>query len=494
MRRVTKYFAVIELAMLLALPGVLRLLGRTGSEIENRARVDTPQLSVGSALEERTYADLADYFTDQLPMRAQAVRADAWIDYHVFGDSPSSDVRIGRDDWFFLTEELVTACKFALTARDVHARVDLVDRLVRAGGRELRFVVAPDKVSIHADKLGSVLPDDRCSLEKGIQLRKVLEHTPLPVVPLWELLHERAGHDLAYDPRGTHWTDGARVEVARTLLASLPGASWYTSDVVSRGLVDNPDELSALIGLPRSTKLEKFEIVRSGITTHETPDPPGRNPVLVDEFTSTSGGTRSLVTTPTLMLRDSQFGLMSRRFFAGSFASLRSFHWDAIGLPELRTALDQSTLVVVESTERDLWDRFSGDVFDQLVTLLLGRARPAAVEVDASEVRGARRAGDDGWVLTGRSASVALAGPASSDDRLVLLRHSPGATVTLRADAGAAVGAPWSDRDPPTAEGHQLLWIPAGTPLDGLVIEIRGDRSETIGVPLVVELPATRLR
>jgi len=489
MRRLTKYLVLAEFVVLIAVPGTLRLLGDEGSTIENRARIEAPELSAGRLLDEETYAQLGAWFTDRLPLREHAVRAGAWIDYRVFRDSPSDQVIIGRGEWLFFHHELNLPCESPVTADDVVIRVDLLDRLTRASGRDFRFLIAPDKASIYRDRVGRVLPDQECNLEKNDMLRERMHALPVPVVPLWDQLTAARDDGLVFDPRGTHWTDLGRLVVVRELVESLAGGAWYDDDVRSRGPVDSRDELSALIGLPSDTQLEGFTIERSGVTVVKDPSAPGRETIPYDRTTATSSD-RPLVTGPVALVRDSQFGLMQDRFLAPFFTEAHFPHWQTLAQPEFATAISASSTVVIQTVEREVWRRVGGSLFDRILTRLVLESTRAPLTVDAAAVRGAS-ASEDGWALDESSASIPLRGGATADDRLVFVATQGGAQIRLVDRDGAEVAAPWVDRAPPESPTRAYLWIPAGVAPDDLVVEVLG--GDGIGTPVAVTLPTSRL-
>ncbi|HEX5616658.1 MAG TPA: hypothetical protein VFZ83_16015 [Acidimicrobiia bacterium] len=489
MRRSTKYLVLTEFLVLLAVPGGLWLLGRDSVPIENRARVEAPDLSAGKLLDEDTYAQLDAYFTDRLPLRDRAVEVGAWIDYRLFRDSPSDQVVVGRGDWLFFHHELNLPCQSPLTAADVVTRVDVLDRLTRATGRDFRFLIAPDKASIYRDRLARVLPDQQCNLDKNDALRAAMHDLAIPVVPLWDELSDARTDGLVFDPRGTHWTDHGRLVVTRALVESLAGGAWFDDDVQSRGPVDSRDELGALIGLPSSTQLDGFTVARPGVRVRTDARPAERADIPYDRTTATSED-RPLIRPSVAMLRDSQFGLMQDRFLAPFFAEAHFPHWQTLSQPEFADSLHASPVFVIQTVEREVWRRLGGSLFDRILTRLVLEAPRTTLAIDAARVRGAAGS-DDEWIVDGSGASLPLRGPALDDDRIVFVATRGGAQVRLLDAQGTAIDPPWADRAPPDSPSRTYVWVPRGVALDDLVLDVRGGGA--VGAPVGVTLPTSRL-
>lgn len=490
MHRLTKLLVLAEFAVLLAVPGTLRFLGNEGAAIENRARAEAPDLTARGLLDEATYAQLDAFFTDRLPLRDRAVEIGAWIDYRMFRDSPSEQVIIGRGEWLFFHQELNLPCESPLTADDVVRRVDLLDRLARASGRDFRFVIAPDKASIYRDQLGRVLPDQECNLEKNDRLRERMHALPVPVVSLWQDLEVAREEGLVYDARGTHWTDRGRVVALRSVVESLSGGAWFLDDVRELGPVPARNELTEMMGLTVTTPTEGFGVRRPGVTLQRHPRAGGREHLAFDRTTA-SALERPLVPGPVLFVRDSQFELMQQaEMLAPFFAEAFYAHWDIVSEPEVGSALGSSRVVVFETVERELWRRLGGARLARVLGRLVAEAPSRPLELDRRGTSGLRPSAD-GFVVAASAGSAPLSGPASDDDRLVVVPIRGEAVVRLVGSDGAVVETPWGDRDPPTSGGRAHLWIPAGVAPDDLVLEVDG--GEAIGFPVALSLPRSRL-
>src|SRR5688500_20262388 len=94
--------------LFLVAPWLARAAGVEAEQIENRRPAPAPELQDGWEL----FPRLSNYLTDRLPLRKQAVAADAWIDINVFDGAPtfgqaaSSEGVLGRAGWLCLAGAL----------------------------------------------------------------------------------------------------------------------------------------------------------------------------------------------------------------------------------------------------------------------------------------------------------------------------------------------------------------------------------------------------
>ena len=170
--------AVAALAFFFA-PLALRAAGVTARPFENRPMATLPELSQGwDGLEQA-----AQFFVDRLPLREQAVRADAWVSTELFDTSPAAgrageqgpaglpadepaipdapaaappagDKPVaGKAGWLFLEGEFVRACAAFIPWRAAMARWQRMASIIRRSGRRVVLVFPPDKSTIHPEYL-----------------------------------------------------------------------------------------------------------------------------------------------------------------------------------------------------------------------------------------------------------------------------------------------------------------------------------------------------
>ena len=255
MNRPSRILVTSAFAAWLATPLVLIALGTDSrfAALEKRRPAKLPELSAGAILEPGLYAGLADYFADRVPLRAKAVAADSWIDLHVFGDSPNTDVLLGAGDWLFSRESMMPVCGETTSPPEVVAQVRKLDRILRASGRRFIFLVAPNKEAVYPEHLGPAASLAGCARDFRRQLRPLLGQAELTgYVDLWqalERLKQRAERDI-YWPHDTHWTPEAALEVTRRIVERLDPALWDESQVIIRPGGSHRGDLADMLGLP----------------------------------------------------------------------------------------------------------------------------------------------------------------------------------------------------------------------------------------------------
>ncbi len=255
MSRLARIFVALIFAAWLATPLVLIAFGAESrfAALEKRRPAKPPELSAAAILDSGFYADLADYFSDRVPLRARAVTADSWIELNVFGDSPNPEVLLGAGGWLFSRESTLSACGKKASPLEVVTNVRRLDRILGASGRRFIFLVAPNKEAIYPEYLGPAASLAQCARDFRQELRPRLEQATLAAyIDLWqalESLKERSDRDI-YWPHDTHWTPEAALEVTRRLVERLDPRLWEESQVVVRPGGSHRGDLSDMLGLP----------------------------------------------------------------------------------------------------------------------------------------------------------------------------------------------------------------------------------------------------
>jgi hypothetical protein len=256
---------------LLAAPGVARLLGHPGAPIENRAPAAFTGLDDGWD----SFAALGRYVNDRLPLRARAVRADAWIDQHVFGEDPafgggsSPRVVTGSNGVLFINDALTEACAPNATPDVSASRLAALAAVIAESGRELVTMVAPDKSTIHPELLPPDLATRACFDAYTERFWAELDGAAIPgFVNLRDLLIARSTttRELLYLRKDSHWDPaGSLVAVERAVDAFAPGL-WDPAAVQYQGLYDYTGDLTGLLGAPAVDQAPSYGVVRPQIT------------------------------------------------------------------------------------------------------------------------------------------------------------------------------------------------------------------------------------
>src|SRR3990170_5693873 len=111
---------------------------RTGTQ-EKRTLAPLPGLSLEGARGNAFYKGLERYYDDRFPFRGWVIKAKNWIDYRVFGASPSKNVHIGTDGWLFyvpgLPDYLKSDCAERGNMRRLAKELHDLEKMVESTGR-----------------------------------------------------------------------------------------------------------------------------------------------------------------------------------------------------------------------------------------------------------------------------------------------------------------------------------------------------------------------
>jgi hypothetical protein len=230
-----RHLVIAWVLAFLCAPGIAGLLGVRASAFENRALAPFPEWSARSWLDAEAYAALSAWLSDRLPLRAEGVAADAWIDLVLLGDSPSDEVLVGSDGELFLTGSLVWSCMWAAEPERIVAILDRIGAALAGRGAQLYVVFSPSKAFLEADRLparGRRL--NGCVGERRAALRERLARAPgLHFVDVWSAFEaEREAGERLFPQRGRHWDSHAAVVQTRETVRALDPRLWDPRFVV----------------------------------------------------------------------------------------------------------------------------------------------------------------------------------------------------------------------------------------------------------------------
>ena len=306
--------AVLATAFFLT-PVVLLAAGARVHAFENRRLEPAPRLADGWNL-----FDVATrYLIDRMPLRDQAVHANTWIDENVFNTTPvygenglggvgsdqalpfsgrpdqdratlgntgagttttstgakvapppptATQVTIGTHGWFFLEGVLQRACAPFISFTAAVQEWEALIAAIRASGRRVELLVAPDKSTIYPEYLSPSTPDLACGEAGSAALWKQIESPGARRAgviglrrPLLALKHSSS--TLLYFKGDSHWNSVGSLAMVQ---ASLPPLSTHVavkpSEIVHTGTVQFGGDLLGLLGQTGSTPAPTAEIHR----------------------------------------------------------------------------------------------------------------------------------------------------------------------------------------------------------------------------------------
>ena len=283
--------AVLALAFFFA-PLALRAAGMTAREFENRPMATFPKLSEGwDALQQGKR-----FLVDRLPLREQAVRADAWISTDIFDTDPAAgragakgpaglpakppaaaapeapaapagDKPVaGTDGWLFLEGEFVRACAPFIAWPQAMDRWQRLAALIRRSGRRVVLVFPPDKSAIHPEYLPASFAQRACLGPGHDAAWAAIEGATDPAVLGLRramLAAKRPGTSGPYYRKDTHWNTMGGTIAVRELLERLdaPGVRMRDDEIV-KGRQEYGGDLATLSGAPQTDTAPQWTIRR----------------------------------------------------------------------------------------------------------------------------------------------------------------------------------------------------------------------------------------
>ena len=179
---------------------------------EQRTLALKPSLMNGNV--EMFPEDFEAYYSDNMPFRNQLIRLNSYIGYHLFNDTPSEKVVLGKDGWLFYYGDIENQLDFwnfssgqinQITRNLINANNVLNDQ-----GIEMMLYVVPDKARIYSEYVSDYIAGRMVEDNSTIQLLNFLsENVPeLKVVFPYDTLanYKSANSDVMLFSKGdTHW-------------------------------------------------------------------------------------------------------------------------------------------------------------------------------------------------------------------------------------------------------------------------------------------------
>jgi alginate O-acetyltransferase complex protein AlgJ len=280
-----------------ATPIALRAVGIKARAFENRSFASAPGLSAGW----NVFDDTSRFLIDRMPLRYQAVRANTWIDLHVFNTTPhygenglsgvqndlalpftgnphqdkvglatttptaqgappvqqastASQVAVGREGWLFLQGVFDRACAPFVPFPAAATRWEELLRVIRASGRRVELIVAPDKSTIYPEHVSPSTPNLACGVPGTAALWEQVESpsaTRAGIVGLRRplLAAKRSTSDLLYYRTDSHWNSVGALSLVQAALPPLGRTvRMLPSEVIDTGPVHFGGDLLSLLG------------------------------------------------------------------------------------------------------------------------------------------------------------------------------------------------------------------------------------------------------
>lgn len=367
MSKITQRAVIVFFTLMILVPAVAFAAGFRSAEIENREPMPVPVVSARGLVDASFYTALTAAYTDRVPFRDKAITADAWIDVEVFGDSPTDRVGIGSDGWLFLADTYAPMCAEVDVAQTVDVMRQLTSVLA-AAGKQVVFVIAPDKGGIYPDKLGSLEPSFDCADDRRERLRsEISQEPPQGWVDGWKIAEDlRAAHpdELIYYPHDTHWTTFTATEVSEAIVDGIDDEIWDDESIRLVEVRPYNGDLANLMGLPRTVDVARYEVNRKNVTLDRTQSGQRK----ITKYVARTEKRAPVLPGRALVIHDS-FGNPLQRPLANYFKRTWFVHWrllkqGIVSPDELARIVEDSDYVIIEIVERFVYERFLLDFPD----------------------------------------------------------------------------------------------------------------------------------
>jgi hypothetical protein len=361
-------------------PGLAFLAGARPQAIENRALTKLPSPSDGWSF----FPTFTTWAVDHLPLRGDAVRANAAVSERVFHEAPSfaadsaggpvggapsgnnssgkpiqyPRVIQGRNGWLYLGSDASNLCTPIHSVADTLGRLNRLAHAVQASGRRFILTVAPDKSTIYPDALPDSYLGKTCADKRRTEFWNALRNTPpagyLDLRTALDAEQKRIGAPI-YRQTDTHWSSLGAAIYAQHLARALDPALLSGTALVRTGTTTRRGDLGTMIGAPHDDRYPDAELRRAGVT------PVGRDSLTLPEMpygpeTFTDRTTAApLFTPPTLLLGDS-FSSASGDALGPLFADVTLLHNEAAGPHPQDVAAEMAgaDVVIYEIVERTI--------------------------------------------------------------------------------------------------------------------------------------------
>lgn len=360
----------------LMLPQIGLLFGfkGPGTDLESRKLNTFPKTSIKSILSTQFSAEFNAYIWDHLPLRAQLLSLDHWIDYHLFKDSPIPEkVLVGKNGWLFLYPTVMEWPTSNVRKIDEFiAQIQRADRLQTKIGKQIFIVPSPCKASIYPEFLndGERKSFSRYAAVYRERLEKTAE-TSTSLLLLWKpfleeksrLLQQKKPADATaarlhylYRPRDRHFSWETAILQAKCIVEKISPGMWQ-SDRMKHYL--SPYYLSISEMQRRFLKIQLLELYThleiaryfEMFDLHLTTQPIGKTHYVIKHYTSGRAGGITPIAKHVVIVHDSFFDLSSF-FLPPYFRETTFLHWNTMqNFSRFMKTLQKADILVFQSVE-----------------------------------------------------------------------------------------------------------------------------------------------
>ena len=361
-------------------PAAAGALGLRAQPLENRPLADAPSLSTGW----KVFDESSAWVQDHLPVRNAAVEAQRSVARELFADPATVGSNLvdgvayplvvqgrgeGNDQWLYFGRDFQNACHPSAGVEQTVARLQRLAQVLRAAGKEVAVVVAPDKSSIVTDQLPERYLGRRCAAERKAQFWAAYAGRDPDLLDLRPALRAvDRGPERAYLRSDSHWTPRGALASARTVVDHLSPGTWRPGDIHPGPVVRKRGDLGAVLLEDRTDQVPGFSVRRDGVTA----GPSTLNGHYTYRYSNSSRDPSALVRGQTAWIGDS-FTYTSRPQWSPWFERVTTRHRANTERSLVMSELVGADAVVFEVVERDAAAGSLGTVDDAFLDALQTR-------------------------------------------------------------------------------------------------------------------------
>lgn len=246
-----KRMAHLQAAVVIAILGWGAWQGISAITSEPAQRRLAPTLNMDAFLAGRFAAAVNYVMAHNLPVDPYVRAAGGFFRWRLF-DSGGPQVRVGCNDWLFLTEELRPWPDAAAAMRERVAGLARIRDRLAAQNITLLVTIVPDKARVHAEQLCGA-PLSAQAEGRHAELVAAFAERGITPIPLLEPLRALAREKPAYWRTDTHWNQDGAALAARQIAAAAAGLNFdrpggFTTRFAAEE-TNGPGDLLRLMGL-----------------------------------------------------------------------------------------------------------------------------------------------------------------------------------------------------------------------------------------------------
>lgn len=223
--------AIFILSISGVLIGMVLKLDRLPQHTENRKLAEIPSLKFDIEILRKYPINLKNYFNDHFCFRNTFVKMNFLIRHNIFHESPSRLVLLGKNGWYFLTDDRAIEDYRGITHFEEETLQGLAksyenkrEYLLKKGIRYI-LVLAPNKETIY----GEWMPDYLFKIRNRSGLDEVTEYikknTSVDIIDLRITLFENKMREQLYLKTSSHWNEYAAFLAYREIMK--PVSQWF---------------------------------------------------------------------------------------------------------------------------------------------------------------------------------------------------------------------------------------------------------------------------